>query len=241
MINLFKRIKLIQMKVSVLIPVFNEENTVIDLLKKVKEQGKGNVSLEVIVVDDCSTDRSRDLIEANADLYSSFIKLDKNLGKGGAVKRGLKAATGDYFLFQDADLEYDPNDYEKIFFTIKNFDAEVTIGSRNLSPEYIRVYNYFHKKGNNLITGIFNFLYNTTFTDIYSCYLCIKRNTIDINKIKSNGWEQHAEILAMAIKNSKIHYEVPISYSGRTFEEGKKIKGRHVFKVIYMIFKKRFI
>tara|TARA_X000000368_G_C23029054_1_gene711585 strand:- start:807 stop:1496 length:690 start_codon:yes stop_codon:yes gene_type:complete len=227
------------MKISILVPLYNEENTVIEILEKVNKQNNETVSLEVIVIDDGSTDGSAELLSKNVELYNHFIKLKKNSGKGAAIKEGLKIATGDYILFQDADLEYDPNDYSKIFYVIENFNAEVIIGSRNLSPDYIRVYNFFHKLGNKIITGIFNLLNNTTFTDIYSCYLCIKKESIDINKIKSKGWEQHAEILSLAIQNSTIHYEVPISYSGRTFEEGKKIKGRHVFKVIYMIFKKR--
>ena len=227
------------MKISILIPLYNEENTVIEILEKVNKQNNETISLEIIVIDDGSTDGSAELLSKNVQLYNHFIKLKKNSGKGAAIKEGLKIATGDYILFQDADLEYDPNDYSKIFYVIENFNAEVIIGSRNLSPDYIRVYNFFHKLGNKVITGIFNLLNNTTFTDIYSCYLCIKKESIDINKIKSKGWEQHAEILSLAIQNSTIHYEVPISYSGRTFEEGKKIKGRHVFKVIYMIFKKR--
>ena len=227
------------MKISILIPLYNEENTVIEILEKVNKQNNENISLEIIVIDDGSTDGSAELLSKNVQLYNHFIKLKKNSGKGAAIKEGLKIATGDYILFQDADLEYDPNDYSKIFYVIENFNAEVIIGSRNLSPDYIRVYNFFHKLGNKVITGIFNLLNNTTFTDIYSCYLCIKKESVDINKIKSKGWEQHAEILSLAIQNSTIHYEVPISYSGRTFEEGKKIKGRHVFKVIYMIFKKR--
>tara|TARA_X000000950_G_C13778592_1_gene604093 strand:- start:13 stop:702 length:690 start_codon:yes stop_codon:yes gene_type:complete len=227
------------MKISILIPLYNEENTVIEILEKVNKQNNETVSLEIIVIDDGSTDGSAELLSKNVELYNHFIKLKKNSGKGAAIKEGLKIATGDYILFQDADLEYDPNDYSKIFYVIENFNAEVIIGSRNLSPDYIRVYNFFHKLGNKVITGIFNLLNNTTFTDIYSCYLCIKKESVDINKIKSKGWEQHAEILSLAIQNSTIHYEVPISYSGRTFEEGKKIKGRHVFKVIYMIFKKR--
>tara|TARA_Y100000992_G_scaffold285233_1_gene236045 strand:- start:1071 stop:1760 length:690 start_codon:yes stop_codon:yes gene_type:complete len=227
------------MKISILIPLYNEENTVIEILEKVNKQNNETISLEIIVIDDGSTDGSAELLSKNVQLYNHFIKLKKNSGKGAAIKEGLKIATGDYILFQDADLEYDPNDYSKIFYVIENFNAEVIIGSRNLSPDYIRVYNFFHKLGNKVITGIFNLLNNTTFTDIYSCYLCIKKESVDINKIKSKGWEQHAEILSLAIQNSTIHYEVPISYSGRTFEEGKKIKGRHVFKVIYMIFKKR--
>ena len=227
------------MKISILIPLYNEENTVIEILEKVNKQNNETISLEIIVIDDGSTDGSAELLSKNVELYNHFIKLKKNSGKGAAIKEGLKIATGDYILFQDADLEYDPNDYSKIFYVIENFNAEVIIGSRNLSPDYIRVYNFFHKLGNKVITGIFNLLNNTTFTDIYSCYLCIKKESVDINKIKSKGWEQHAEILSLAIQNSTIHYEVPISYSGRTFEEGKKIKGRHVFKVIYMIFKKR--
>lgn len=229
------------MKVSVLVPVFNEETTVLQILEEVNKQNNEQYQLEIIVIDDGSTDRSGDLLHGRKDLYSKFIKLNKNMGKGRAIKEGMLVATGDYILFQDADLEYNPDDYKKIFYAIDNFKAEVIIGSRFLAPEYVRVYKFFHKLGNKIITGIFNLLYNTTFTDIYSCYLCIKKDSIDINKIKSNGWEQHAEILSLAIKNSIIHYEVPISYSGRTFQEGKKIRGRHAFKVIFMIIKKRFI
>jgi len=229
------------MDISIIIPVFNEEKTLIELLKRVNEQHSENFPLEIIVIDDGSTDNSRKLLESNEILYSKLVKLEKNIGKGGAAREGLKVANGDYVLFQDADLEYNPDDFKKIFHVIENFNAEVVIGSRILSPEYTRVYNYFHKVGNHFITWVFNFVYNTTFTDIYSCYLCIKKQLIDPNKIKSNGWEQQAEILAESIKKSKIYYEVPISYSGRTFEEGKKIRGRHIFKVLYMIVKKRII
>ena len=225
--------------ISIIIPVFNEEKTVIDLLKKVNKQKSGDYFLEIIVINDGSSDDSKKLLTNNKDLYSKFINLEKNLGKGGAVIEGLKVARGDFILFQDADLEYNPEDYKKIFRVIDEFNAEVVIGSRNLSPEYTRVYNYFHKLGNKFITGLFNLLFNTTFTDIYSCYLCIKRDLVNPEKLKSKGWEQHAEILATAIKKSSVYYEVPISYSGRSFEEGKKIKGRHVFAVIYMIFKKK--
>ena len=227
------------MDISIIIPVFNEEKTVIDLLKKVNKQKSGDYFLEIIVINDGSSDDSKKLLTNNKDLYSKFINLEKNLGKGGAVIEGLKVARGDFILFQDADLEYNPEDYKKIFRVIDEFNAEVVIGSRNLSPEYTRVYNYFHKLGNKFITGLFNLLFNTTFTDIYSCYLCIKRDLVNPEKLKSKGWEQHAEILATAIKNSSVYYEVPISYSGRSFEEGKKIRGRHVFAVIYMIFKKK--
>ena len=142
-------------------------------------------------------------------------------------------------MFQDADLEYNPEEYSKIFKMITDFNADVIIGSRFLSPEFTRVHYFFHKLGNRFITGLFNFIYNTTFTDIYSCYLCFRKELVDPLKLKSNGWSQQAEILATSVNKSKIFYEVPISYSGRTFEEGKKIKARHTFSVIYMIIKKR--
>ncbi len=227
------------MKISVIVPVFNEEKTIIQLLRKVKNQNTENYSLEVIVVNDCSTDQSGELIENNKELYSLYIELPKNIGKGGAVREALVSATGEYVLFQDADLEYNPEDYKNIFAAIKEYNPDVVIGSRFLSPKYTRVHYYFHKVGNKLITFLFNVLYNTTFTDIYSCYLCFRRELIDPKKLKSNGWDQQAEILASVVKKTNVHYEVPISYSGRTFDEGKKIKGRHIFKVIIMILKKR--
>ena len=227
------------MKISVIVPVFNEEKTIIQLLRKVKNQNTENYSLEVIVVNDCSTDQSGELIENNKELYSLYIELPKNIGKGGAVREALVSATGEYVLFQDADLEYNPEDYKNIFAAIKEYNPDVVIGSRFLSPKYTRVHYYFHKVGNKLITFLFNVLYNTTFTDIYSCYLCFRRELIDPKKLKSDGWDQQAEILASVVKKTNVHYEVPISYSGRTFDEGKKIKGRHIFKVIIMILKKR--
>ena len=227
------------MVISIIIPAFNEEKTIIEILKRVNRQANKGIELEIIVIDDSSTDSTKELLISNSDLYTKFISLDKNLGKGGAVKEGLKIASGTYILFQDADLEYNPEEYSKIFKMIEDFDADVVIGSRFLSPEFTRVHYFFHKMGNRIITGLFNLIYNTTFTDIYSCYLCFRRELIDPLKLKSNGWSQHAEILGTAINKSKIFYEVPISYSGRTFEEGKKIKARHTFSVIYMIIKKR--
>tara|TARA_B100001540_G_scaffold296007_1_gene297320 strand:+ start:11 stop:700 length:690 start_codon:yes stop_codon:yes gene_type:complete len=227
------------MKISVIIPTFNEENTIIELLKRVKKQSDEGSNLEVIVVDDCSTDNSKKLLTENPDLYNKLILLNKNLGKGGAVREGLLNATGEYILFQDADLEYNPKDYKKIFNIIHEHKADVIIGSRFLSPEYTRVHYFYHKVGNRVITFLFNLLYNTTFTDIYSCYLSFKRELIQPNNLKSNSWSQQAEILATAVKSSSIYYEVPISYSGRSFEDGKKIKARHTLSVFWMIIKKR--
>ena len=227
------------MKVTILIPVFNEENTIIEILNRLNSEKKDETEIEIIVVDDCSTDNSKNLLKENTELFDKLVELEKNLGKGGAVREGLKHSTGDYVLFQDADLEYSPKDYGKIFRILHEFNADVVIGSRFLSPEYTRVHYFFHKVGNRSITLLFNLLYNTTFTDIYSCYLCFKRELIDPNKLKSNGWAQQAEILASAVKSSKVHYEVPISYAGRTFAEGKKIKARHTIGVVLMIIKKR--
>ncbi len=229
------------MKVTILIPIFNEEKTIIELLNRIDSQDIRSTDLEIIVVDDYSTDNSKKLLKENSNLYNKLIELDKNLGKGGAVREGLKHAEGSYILFQDGDLEYNPKDYEKIFKIIHEFNADVVIGSRFLSPEYTRVHYFFHKVGNKLITFLFNFLYNTTFTDIYSCYLCFRKDIIDPSNLKSNGWSQQAEILATAVKSSDVYYEVPISYSGRTFKDGKKIKGRHIFGVVLMILKKRLI
>ena len=227
------------MDVSIIIPVFNEENTIIKILEEVNNQVFEDFLLEIIVIDDCSQDSTVDLLKENSSLYTKLIILDTNLGKGGAVKKGILESTGEYILFQDADLEYSPQDYKKIFNVIKRFHAEVIIGSRFLSPEYTRVHYFYNKIGNRLITLLFNLLHNSTFTDIYSCYLCYKKNLFDPEDLKINGWGQHAEILSNAVKKSSIHFEVPISYNGRSYEEGKKIKARHFVEVIFTIIKKR--
>ena len=229
------------MKISVIVPVFNEEKTIIELLTKVNKQNTENFSLEVIVVNDCSTDNSGELIQENEELYSQYIELSQNTGKGGAVREALISASGEYVLFQDADLEYNPEDYKNIFTAIKNYNPDVVIGSRFLSPQYTRVHYYFHKVGNKVITFLFNLLYNTTFTDIYSCYLCFRRTLIDPKKLKSNGWDQQAEILSLIVSRGKSFYEVPVNYYGRTYEEGKKIRAHHAVAVLLTILRKRFL
>jgi len=227
------------MKISIIIPVHNEEATIIELLNKVNNQNSSKFDLEIIVVDDCSTDKTKILLNKNSNLYTKIIELQNNLGKGGAVREGLLKASGEYVLFQDGDLEYDPNDYQKIFNALNKNQAEIVIGSRFLTPDNTNIYYFFNKLGNYLITFLFNLLFRTKFTDIYSCYLCFRKDLINPRELKSNGWEQQAEILALAVKTSERHYEVPISYSGRSFKEGKKIKARHIFKVLSMIIKKR--
>ncbi len=228
-----------QYKISVIIPVYNEQDTIIPILKKVNEQKIDDVEFEIIVIDDRSTDNSLNLLKKNSHLYSKLIQQKANTGKGGAVKEGLKAATGDYILFQDADLEYDPSDYNKLLMPIKKFNADLVVGSRLIAPPLTRVHYFWNKKGNEFITTVFNFLNNTTFTDIYTGYITYKRTLIDPNKIKTVGWEQQAEILSKIVKISKVYFEVPISYYGRTYEEGKKIRPKHVIGIISIMIKER--
>lgn len=221
--------------VSVVVPAYNEERTIVSILERVKAVNIPGVALEVIVVDDGSKDKTREILDGRPDLYSQFIKHAQNRGKGGAVKTALKAATGDYILFQDADLEYDPAEYVKLLRPVLEFEANLVMGSRFMAPEYTRVHYFWHKIGNRLITLAFNVLNNTTFTDIYSCYLMYRRELVDANELKSEGWEQHAEILSLASKRATNVYEVPISYHGRSYAEGKKIKAFDTLAVLGMI------
>ena len=139
-------------KVSVVVPAYNEEDTVIPLLEAVAAQSVDGVTFEVVVVDDGSADNTGTLLEGRPDLYSRLIRLPQNRGKGAAVRAGLAEATGDYVLFQDADLEYDPADYAKLMLPVVRFDADVVIGSRMVAPQFVRVYYFWHKFGNRFIT-----------------------------------------------------------------------------------------
>ena len=229
------------LRLSIIIPAFNEEKTIIEILNRVNKVEIEGVEKEIIVVDDFSQDGTLDLLKKNSKLYSLLIKLNKNGGKGAAVKKGLSKATGKYILFQDADLEYDPNDYIKLIEPVLRFDADVVMGSRLSAPQFTRVYYFWHKIGNRFITLIFNILNNTTFTDIYSCYLLFKTNLIKPQELLTNGWEQQAEILSIVATKANSLYEVPINYYGRTYEEGKKIRARHVISVLLTIFKRKFL
>ena len=225
--------------VSVLIPAYNEDATILEILRKVKAVTYTGVKFEVLVIDDGSNDRTIELLEANLDLFSQLIKMPQNGGKGAAVKAGLAAATGDYIIFQDADLEYDPADFAKMLYPVVEHQADVVMGSRFIAPQYMRVSYFWHKVGNYLITFIFNILNNTTFTDVYSCYLMFRRDLIYAENLRTYGWEQHAEILSIATQRGKVFYEVPISYHGRTYEDGKKIRAHHTIAVIWTIIKMR--
>ena len=227
-------------KLSILIPVYNEEKTLLNILERINESKIENFDFETIIINDGSDDNTFNVIKENSDLYDKVINLDKNRGKGYAVKSGLKIATGDYVIFQDADLEYDPEDIIKFTNLINKFSVDVIIGSRFNYSDYIRSHNIANKFGNYILTLFFNLLYNTTFTDIYSCYLAFRRDILDVDKLKTDGFEQHAEILCKIVKKSDKFYEVPINYNGRSAKEGKKIKFYHFFTVIYRILIERF-
>ena len=228
------------MILSVIIPVYNEEKTIIEILKKIKKNSPTNIKYEVIVVNDGSTDNTKKLLEDNKDLYDKLLINENNKGKGFSVKKGIINSSGSHIIFQDADLEYDPSDYVKFEKIFSEFDADGIIGSRFIYSNYTRSHNILNKIGNKILTLIFNILYNTTFTDIYSCYFAFKKNLIDPNLLETEGFEQHAEILCKVIKEGNKFYEVPISYNGRNTSEGKKIRAHHFFLVLYQIIKRRF-
>jgi glycosyltransferase involved in cell wall biosynthesis len=225
--------------VSIVVPAFNEVGTIVNVLEKVGAQKFEDIRLEVIVVDDGSTDGTRDLLAQRPDLYTRYIPRPVNGGKGAALKDGIGAATGDYVLIQDADLEYDPVDYANLFKPILLHNADVVMGSRFVAPEITRVFYFSHKLGNLFITLMFNVFNNTTFTDVYCGYLVYRRRLLDVNTLRTSGWQQHAEMLSRVFHASTSTYEVPVSYHGRTYEEGKKIRARHVFSIIATIVTER--
>lgn len=227
-------------RVSIIVPAYNEERTIATVLEQVRAQKVDGIEFEIVVINDGSKDRTREILDSRPELYDHVIH-QPNGGKGAAVTAGLAKATGEYVLFQDADLEYDPADYAKLMKPLLKFDADIVMGSRFVAPEFTRVYYFWHRIGNWAISFLFNILNNTTFSDIYSCYLCYRRSLVDPAGLRTRGWEQHAEILSKAVAASKVYYEVPISYHGRTYDEGKKIKAHHVFAVFATIIRERFV
>ena len=228
-------------KISIIIALYNEEKTIIEILNRINKTKKNNYQYEIIVINDGSTDKSLKLLQDNSNLYNKLLDFKNNKGKGFAVKEGMMIATGDYIIFQDADLEYDPNDINYFCEIYDKVDADLIIGSRMRYREYNRSHKFMNLVGNKTITLIFNIIHNCTFTDIYSCYVSFKRALLDPLKLKTNGFEQQAEILGLLMKKAKKNYEIPINYSGRDISEGKKIRFYHIFPVIYQIIKSRVI
>ena len=222
-------------KFSIIVPVYNEEATILTVLQKLDTLKKYYQNIQIIVINDGSKDNSLEILENNKSLFDTLINNSTNKGKGNAVKKGLEVANGDYITFQDADLEYDPNDFKKFLDLINQVKTDLIIGSRFNYADYSRSHYILNKIGNKLITFLFNIIYDTTFTDIYSCYACFKKDLLINETLKTDGFEQHAEILCKVVKNGKKFYEVPINYNGRSHDEGKKIKFYHIFSVIYQI------
>ena len=224
---------MINPSLSLIIPVYNEEKTLLDVLKKIKILEKA-CELEIIIINDGSKDNSKKILDDNKKLYTKVIHLDRNSGKGKAVIEGIKKSTKEYIIIQDADLEYDPTDILEFLEENKKYKYDLIMGSRFIGKKR-SVLHFWHMIGNKFITFLFNLINNTTFTDIYCCYCMFKKELINVDKLKCNNWGQQAEILTYVVnKKSKI-FEIGISYHGRTYEEGKKIKYYDVFSVIYWI------
>ena len=220
---------------NIVIPVFNEEKTIISVLKKLNSECRSIKNKSIIVVDDGSKDKTPFLLQKNSKLYSKLIVSENNLGKGGAIILALENIKTGYVLIQDADLEYDPVEIPRLWSLVTSNDIDVLLTSRMSGSPLTRVHYFWHKLGNRLITFIFNIANNKTFTDIYSGYIIFRRDLIDHKMLIFKGWAQQAEILTFLNYKSKKIYEAPITYKGRTYEEGKKINIYAMAPVIFAI------
>ena len=221
---------------NIVIPVFNEEKTIIPMLNKLNSECRSIKNKNIIVVDDGSKDKTSSLLKKNSKLYSKLIISDNNLGKGGAIILALEHIKTGYVLIQDADLEYDPVEIPRLWNLVRENDIDVLLTTRMSGSPLTRVHYFWHKLGNKFITLVFNIVNNTTFTDIYSGYIIFKCDLIDSKKLIFKGWAQQAEILTFLKYKSKKIYEAPITYKGRTYAEGKKINAVAVAPVLFSMF-----
>ena len=226
------------MKLSVLVPVYNEASTLKEIVERVL---KVNLEKELILVNDASTDQTPQILENLKRLYPELIIFQhaKNLGKGSAVRSALSKATGDYVIIQDADLEYDPEDYHKILEPVHRFGAQAVYGSR-FKGIHKNMF-FWHFLGNKFLSLVTNLLYNTTLSDMETCYKLVKADVLKKIILRSKRFEFEPEITAKILKLKVRIFEVPISYAGREYDEGKKITWKDGFSALWTLLKYRFV
>ncbi len=226
-------------KVSIIIPVYNEKNTLKLLLNKVISANFSGLEKEIIMVDDCSNDGTTDILKELSSNYKVLFH-EKNQGKGAAIRTAVKEATGDFVVIQDADLEYLPDDYDKLLPLLINNEADVVYGSRFRNQENSKNFILKNKIANKFLTLLTNILYGAEITDMETCYKAFKREFIQSITIKSNRFDFEPEITAKIMKRKARLKEVPISYCGRGHEEGKKINWKDGIHAILTLIKYRF-
>ena len=226
------------MVLSIIIPCYNEQNTILRVLERVRGAPLPKKILrEIIVVDDCSVDGTRAILRGIDFSDTKVIFHETNRGKGAALRTGFKACTGDIAVVQDADLEYDPYEFGKLLKPIVDGRADVVYGSRFVTTSERRVLYFFHYLGNRFLTFISNVFTNLNISDMETCYKMFRREVIQKIEIKENRFGFEPEITAKVAKLKCRVYEVGISYSGRTYEEGKKIGIKDAFRALWCIVK----
>jgi glycosyltransferase involved in cell wall biosynthesis len=225
---------------SVLIPVYNEHSTLLEIISRVRDV---EIRKELILVDDGSTDGTRDLLRSDVEGRFPDVKVvyhDHNRGKGAAIRTAIEHATGDYMIIQDADLEYDPREYHTLLEPILDGRADVVFGSRFLGGGAHRVLLFWHRVGNGVLTLFSNMLTGLNLTDMEVCYKVFKADVLRGINLRSDRFDFEPEITAKVARRRCRIYEVPISYSGRDYDEGKKIGWRDGVQAIWTIIKYRF-
>ena len=226
-------------KLSVIVPVFNERNTVVEVLRRMRAvELPDGIEREIIVVDDGSSDGTRDVLRQLGDSTVRIVLHEGNRGKGAAVRSGLALASGDYVLIQDADLEYDPDDWPRLIAPVIRGRARVVYGSRFTGER--RNMLVLHWVGNRLLSLATNVLYNTTLSDMETCYKLVDRTLLVDLELRCDRFDIEPEITAKILKRRIRIYEVPISYMGREIHEGKKITWRDGFAALWTLVKFRF-